>query len=71
MASSELGCRDAAGWDIIGNRNVRGEFFMTQCPLILISDDDPVVHESLGLYLDNEGYEHISAYDGDEVDEKL
>ena len=40
---------------------------MTQCPLILISDDDPVVHESLGLYLDNEGYEHISAYDGEQA----
>lgn len=34
------------------------------CPLILICDDDPVVHESLGLYLDAEGFEHISAYDG-------
>ncbi len=32
--------------------------------LILICDDDPVVHESLSLYLDNEGFEHISAYDG-------
>ena len=40
---------------------------MTQCPLILISDDDPVVHESLSLYLDAEGYEHISAYDGEQA----
>jgi len=32
--------------------------------VILICDDDPVVHESLGLYLDSEGYDHISAYDG-------
>ncbi len=32
--------------------------------LILICDDDPVVHESLGLYLDSEGFDHISAYDG-------
>ena len=40
---------------------------MTQCPLILICDDDPVVHESLGLYLDNEGYEHISAYDSEQA----
>ena len=32
-------------------------------PLILICDDDPVVHESLGLYLTSEGYEHQSAYD--------
>lgn len=37
---------------------------MPMYPLILIADDDPVVHESLGLYLDNEGYEHKSAYDG-------
>ncbi len=34
------------------------------CPLILIADDDPVVHESLGLYLDAEGFGHVSAYDG-------
>ena len=37
---------------------------MSMYPLILICDDDPVVHESLGLYLSNEGYEHQSAYDG-------
>ncbi len=40
---------------------------MTQCPLILICDDDPVVHESLGIYLDAENYEHISAYDGEQA----
>ena len=40
---------------------------MTHCPLILICDDDPVVHESIGLYLDSEGYEHISAYDGEQA----
>ena len=40
---------------------------MTNCPLILICDDDPVVHESIGLYLDAERYEHISAYDGEEA----
>lgn len=40
---------------------------MNKCPLILISDDDPVVHESLGIYLDNEGYQHISAYSGTEA----
>ncbi len=40
---------------------------MTHCPLILICDDDPVVHESIGLYLDAEKYEHISAYDGEEA----
>ena len=36
-------------------------------PLILICDDDPVVHESLGLYLTSEGYEHQSAYDGQQA----
>ena len=36
-------------------------------PLILIADDDPVVHESLGLYLESEGYEHQSAYDGQQA----
>ncbi len=40
---------------------------MAACPLILICDDDQVVHESLGLYLDAEGYGHISAYDGDQA----
>lgn len=34
---------------------------------ILIADDDPVVHESLGLYLDAEHFTHISAYDGEEA----
>ncbi len=33
--------------------------------MILICDDDPVVHESLGMYLDAEGYQHISAYNGE------
>ena len=28
---------------------------MVNCPLVLICDDDPVVHESLGIYLDSEG----------------
>ena len=36
------------------NKNVR----------ILICDDDPIVHQSLSLYLDNEEYLHESAYDG-------
>ena len=40
---------------------------MAACPLILICDDDRIVHESLGLYLDNEGFAHISAYDGEEA----
>ena len=40
---------------------------MLKCPLILICDDDPVVHESLGIYLDNDGYQHISAFNGEEA----
>ena len=31
---------------------------------ILICDDDPVVHESLKIYLKNEGFFCLSAYDG-------
>jgi DNA-binding response OmpR family regulator len=31
---------------------------------ILICDDDPVVHESLKIYLENEGFICLSAYDG-------
>lgn len=37
---------------------------MTKNPHILICDDDPVVHESLGLYLGSAGFTHVSAYDG-------
>ena len=40
---------------------------MSMYPLILIADDDPVVHESLGLYLESEGYDHQSAYDGQQA----
>lgn len=40
---------------------------MAMYPLVLICDDDPVVHESLGLYLSTEGYEHQSAYDGQQA----
>ncbi len=40
---------------------------MSKSTHILICDDDPVVHESLGLYLDAERYEHSSAYDGEEA----
>lgn len=39
---------------------------MNQVPLILICDDDPIVHESLGIYLDAENYQYISAYDGEQ-----
>jgi len=38
---------------------------------ILICDDDPVVHESLGLYLDAERYDHSSAFDGNQAIEKV
>ena len=31
---------------------------------ILIADDDLVVHESLGIYLQAEGFETVNAYDG-------
>ncbi len=33
---------------------------------ILICDDDPVVHESLGLYMNEENFTFQSAYDGDQ-----
>jgi two-component system, OmpR family, response regulator ResD len=38
---------------------------------ILIGDDDPVVHESLGLYLTAERFTFSSAYDGDQVLQKF
>ena len=37
---------------------------MAKTPRILICDDQPIIHETLCAYLDNEGFEHISAYDG-------
>ncbi|NLW88360.1 MAG: response regulator transcription factor [Clostridiaceae bacterium] len=40
---------------------------MSTNPHILICDDDPVVHESLGLYLENEHYSYSSAFDGKEA----
>ena len=40
---------------------------MNKLPHILICDDDPVVHESLGLYLSYEGYPYTSAYDGEDA----
>ena len=40
---------------------------MSMCPLILICDDDPVVHESLGIYLKSEGFESASAFDGQQA----
>lgn len=40
---------------------------MSMWPLILICDDDPVVHESLGIYLKSEGFESASAFDGQQA----
>ncbi len=37
---------------------------MVKSTHILICDDDPVVHESLGIYLDVEHFEHSSAMNG-------
>lgn len=34
---------------------------------ILICDDDPIVHESLKIYLKNEDFNCLSAYDGEEA----
>ena len=44
---------------------------MTKTPHILICDDDPVVHQSLSLYLDNEKYLHDSAFDGKQALEMI
>ena len=34
--------------------------------LIMICDDDPVVHESLSIYLKAENFRYVSAFDGEE-----
>lgn len=39
---------------------------MNTNPLILICDDDPVVHESLKIYLEAEHFDVISGMDGDD-----
>ncbi len=44
---------------------------MNKIPHILICDDDPVVHESLSLYLDAERYSHSSAFNGEESLQKV
>ena len=31
---------------------------------ILICDDQPIIHESLGVYLESEGFSHASAFNG-------
>lgn len=38
---------------------------------ILICDDDPIVHESLKIYLKNEGFSCFSAYNGEEAIEQI
>ena len=38
---------------------------MSKLYQILICDDDPIVHQSLSLYLDNEDFGHESAYNGE------
>ena len=38
---------------------------------IMICDDQIMIHETLGMYLENEGYEHISAMDRSEALQKL
>ncbi len=43
---------------------------MQKPPLILICDDQKIIHETLGVYLENEGFAHSSAYDGIEAVEK-
>jgi len=37
---------------------------MQKAPHILICDDQPIIHESLGIYLEREGFTHESAFDG-------
>ena len=34
---------------------------------ILICDDQPMIHETLGVYLENEGFTYCSAYDGEQA----
>lgn len=40
---------------------------MPKVPHILICDDQPAVHETLGAYLDVEGYTHSDAFDGEQA----
>lgn len=40
---------------------------MSKQPCILICDDQRFIHETLGAYLDKEGFDHISAFDGNEA----
>ena len=39
---------------------------------ILICDDQHIIHETLGVYLKNEGFDYISAFDGEQaIEDKL
>lgn len=38
---------------------------------VLICDDQPIIHETLGVYLENEGFQHSSAMNGKEAIEKF
>lgn len=40
---------------------------MAGAPHILICDDQPIIHETLGVYLTNEGYTCSSAMDGEQA----
>lgn len=44
---------------------------MAKVPHILICDDDPNVHESLGIYLNAERYPFTSAFNGEEALKKV
>ena len=35
--------------------------------LVLICDDQHIIHETLGAYLKNDGFDYISAYDGEQA----
>lgn len=37
---------------------------MAGIPCILIADDQKIIHETLGVYLESEGFTYISAFDG-------
>lgn len=43
---------------------------MQKAPHILICDDQRIIHETMGVYLENEGFTYASAYDGIQALEK-
>lgn len=44
---------------------------MPQTPLVLVCDDQMMVHETLKVYFENEGLRYESAYDGEEALQKI